>query len=350
MWDPNDRGNWWYQRGSFREPVPPPDADICDPPLVCLSFNASWARLLAGAATQLAQPSTWLVSSEAERTAALQRATDLIAEIGTAMACVSAPPVLGSTGTAQRACNIAGYLSNILIKTSIQKAIDSINQNQTLLGYGRLIIFAIPEVGVILPAIMSGLYGLYQAIEGGTLSDYQDAIDDPVLWSQLTCAIYTATSGDGQVTDTNFPTVQTNVAALSYVHAEVISTISNYLSDLGASGVEQLQTAGALAVYDCTSCGSGVSTGPSGLPVRQNSGTASLTILSGTGSITSVVSFLPPFGVAPIVTLQSQDPVLIASADTITTDGFHLTISAAVDVDADTAAVVDWWAVLPGPS
>ena len=47
MWDPNDRGNWWYQRGSFREPVPPGDADICDPPLVCLSFNTSWAALLA---------------------------------------------------------------------------------------------------------------------------------------------------------------------------------------------------------------------------------------------------------------------------------------------------------------
>ena len=107
MWDPNDRGNWWYQRGSFREPVPPPDADICDPPLVCLSFNASWAALLAGAASQLAQPSTWLVDSEDARTLALQRATDLIAEIGTAMACVSAPVVLGGTGTAQRACNIS---------------------------------------------------------------------------------------------------------------------------------------------------------------------------------------------------------------------------------------------------
>jgi len=350
MWDPNDRGNWWHQRGSFREPVPPPDADICDPPLVCLSFNASWVGLLAGAATQLAQPSTWLVSTEDERTLALQRATDLIAEIGTAMACVSPPVVLGGTGTAQRACNIAGYLSNILIKTSIQKAIDSINQGQTLLGYGRLIIFAIPEIGVILPAVISGLYGLYQSINSGTLTDYQDAIDDPVLWSQLTCAIYTATSSDGQITDANFPDVQAAVAALSYTHAEVITTISQYLSDLGASGVEQLQTPGALAVYDCTSCGSGVSTGPGGLPIRQNAGSATETILSGTGSITGAVAFAPPFAVAPIVTLQSQDPVLIASADTITASGFNLTISAAVPVDADTAAVVDWWAVLPGPS
>ena len=131
-----------------------------------------------------------------------------------------------------------------------------------MLGYGRLIIFAIPEIGLILPAVISGLYGLYSSIEGGTLTDYQDAIDDPVLWSELTCAIYTATSGDGQITDSNFPDVQAAVAALSYTHAEVITTISQYLSDLGASGVQQLQTPGALAVYDCTSCGSGVSTGP----------------------------------------------------------------------------------------
>ena len=83
------------------------------------------------------------------------------------MACISAPPILGGTGTAQRACDLAGYLSNILIRTSMQKAIDSINQDQTLLGYGHLIIFAIPEVGVILPDDhVNGLYGLYQSDRG----------------------------------------------------------------------------------------------------------------------------------------------------------------------------------------
>ena len=350
MWDPADRGQWWYQRGSFREPVAPPDVDICEPPLVCLSFNAQWAALLAGAATQLAQPSTWLVSTEDQRTLALQRATDLIAEIGTAMACVSAPPVIAGIGTSQRACNIAGYLANAVIKTSIQRAIDAINQNMTVLGYGVLIIGVIPGAGAIVSALADGLYGLYESISGGPLGDYTDALEDETLWSQMTCAIFNATSADGAVTDTNFPTLQANVAGLSYAHADVISTISAYLAAIGATGLQQLQIPGALAVYDCTSCGTGVSTGPAGLPIRQNAGAASLTILSGTASITGAVPFTPPFTITPVLTLMCQDPVLIASADSVTTDGFNLTISAAVNVDSDTPAAVDWWAVLPGPS
>ena len=277
------------------------------------SFNTSWAALLAGAATQLAQPSTWLVDSEDARTLALQRATDLVAEIGTAMACISAPPILGGTGTAQRACNIAGYLSNILIRTSMQKAIDSINQNQTLLGYGRLIIFAIPESWrYIAGDHENGLYGLYQAIEGGTLSDYQDAIDDPTLWSQSTCAIYNATSGDGQVTDTNFPDRpnqrrRPHLCPCRGDHHDQQLPRGSGRSRRGA--VADGRRAGSLRSQ---TSGSGVSTGPSVLRFARTTGTASLTILSGTGAITGAVSFVPPFGVAPIVTLQSQDPVLIA--------------------------------------
>ena len=287
MWKDSD---WATQQGSYINPVVPPSSDPCDAPLVCISINQDWVKFVAGACSQLAQPSTWLVASDAELIDVLERVAGLISAIGTAMPCVSAPAILPGVDTAQRSCNIAGYLANAVIKASIQKAIDSIQQNQTVLGYGVLIIGAIPGAGAIINLIAAGLDGLYSAIEGGTLTDYQDALEDSTLWSQMTCAIYNATSADGQVTDTNFPTIQANVAALSYAHAEVITTISDYLSAIGATGLQQLQGTGALAVYDCSSCGTGVSTGPAGLPVRSAAGAQSVTILAGTGSRTVTVT------------------------------------------------------------
>lgn len=345
MWKDSE---WATQQGSYINPVVPPTSDPCDPPTVSVCINTQWIPFVCGALSQLAQPTTWDVASQAELIDVLDRVAALIGAIGSAVPCVPPAPVLGIGTTAQRACNISGYLANVLIKNSVQKAIDAINQDQTVLGYGALIISVIPGAGAVINFIAKGLYGLYSAIESGTLADYEDAVADPTLWSKLTCAIYTATSADGQVVDTNFPAIQAAVAAVSYAHADVISTISAYLSDLGAYGLEQLQGTGAFAVYDCSSCGSGVSTGPAGLPIRQEAGSATLTILSGTASITSAIAFSPPFLYPPVITLNCLDPVLIASADTITAAGYNLTITAAVNVDTDTAASVDWDAVLPG--
>lgn len=93
MWDPSDNGEWWKQRGSYLEPVVPPTTDIGDAPLFCIHVNQEWLPYLAGAAMQLAQPSTWDVATEADRQLAIARATDLIAEIGTAVPCGSAGTV-----------------------------------------------------------------------------------------------------------------------------------------------------------------------------------------------------------------------------------------------------------------
>jgi len=339
---------WATQQGSYSNAVVPPTSGPCDPPTVSVCINVQWIPYVCGALSQLCQPSTWDVASEDDLIDVLERVTGLISAIGTAMPCVSPAPVLGTASTAQQACNIAGYLANILIKDSIQKAIDAINQNQTVLGYGVIITGAIPGAGVIIPTIAKALYELYGSIEGGTLTDYQDALEDPTLWSKITCAIFTATQGDGQVMDTNFAAVQAAVAAVSYTHAEVITTISAYLANLGSAGVQQLQAAGAFADYDCSSCGSGVSTGPAGLPTRQIAGSASATILAGSAQISTSVAFVPAFAANPIITLQCADPVLIASASSISGAGFTLTITAAVNVDSDTPATVDYLATLPG--
>jgi hypothetical protein len=348
VWNPDDTGEWWKQRGSFLEPVTPPTTDICDAPLYCITVNQEWLPYLAGAAMQLAQPSTWQTATEADRQLAIARATDLIAEIGTAMPCISPPAAIPGVGTAQQACNIAGYLANVLIKDSIQKAIDAINANQTVLGYGALIVDTIPGTGFIIDAIAGGLYALYNAINGGTQSDYTDALADPTLWSQMTCAIYDAIVTDGGVTTANFSAIQTNVAAITYAHSDVITTISNYLIALGASGLQQLQGLGALAVYDCSSCGSGVSTGPAAIPPRQAAGTVSVTIPAGSATAGSLVTFSPAFGVAPIITLGVNNADLIASVASAAAGSFLATVTAAVDVTADTTAIVTWSASIMG--
>lgn len=350
MWDPQDTGNWWQQRPSFREPIVPPSAEPCDAPLVCISISQAWIPYVLGALTQLAQPSTWKVESESDRQEVLGRVQDLIALFGELMPCTSPAPAIVGIGTSQQACNIAGYLANVIIKTSIQKAIDGINDGTTILGYGVLIIGAIPGAGAIMNTLAQGLYRLYQTVEGGTLTDYQDAIADETLWSKMTCAIFTATSDDGGVTDGNFAAVQSAIAAVSYAHSDVIDAINQYVSDLGASGLEQLQSTGALAVYDCSMCGAGISTGPSSLPAHQEAGVVSVTIAAGDGSGTIAVTFPQPFAIAPVVTPNCADGTLIASVSEVTEVGMNVTIAAAVDVDSDKTADVSWIAVLPGVS
>lgn len=346
MWDPLDDGRWWHQRPSFREPVIPPTSQPCDTPLVCISINTLWVPYLVGALTQLAQPSTWKVASASDLADVLARVQDVIAIIGEAMPCVTPVPEITGSTTSSRACNIAGYLANVLIKDSIQQAIDAINNSQTLLGYGRYIIGAIPGAGEVVTFLIDALSALYTAVSSGSLSDYQDAVADPTLWSKITCAIYDAIAADGQVTDSNWAAVVANVGTVTYTHSEIVPVIVSYLIGLGPTAVQQLQATGVLADYDCSGCGGGTATGPGGLPVQQQAGTQSLTIVSGTGAVTVSITFAVPFLAAPVITVNCEDPVLIASAGTITMTGFDLTITAAVDVGTDTTATVDWVATI----
>ena len=348
MWNPEDAGEWWHQRGSFLEPVTPPSTDICAGPLYSITVNQEWLPFLAGAAMQLAQPSTWKTATEADRHLAIARATDLIAEIGTAVPCNSSPAILAGVTTSQTACNVAGYLANVVIRGSLQSGIDSINQNLTLLGFGRLIIYLIPESGFLMSFIAGALQGLYQSMTGGTLGDYTDAVGDATLWSKITCAIYTATEVDGGVTDGNFPTILTNISAVTYAHGDVITAIHDYVSSIGVSGLQQLQQTGVLAVYDCSSCGTGVSTGPSGFQPRSAAGTVSITIPAGSGTAGVLVTFAEAFSAVPVITLGCDNPDLIASIASAATGSFLATLTAAVDVLADITADVTWSAVLAG--
>lgn len=169
-----------------------------------------------------------------------------------------------SAGTSQRACNIAGYLSQEIIRTSLERAIQDYASGKTTIEYGIGIIALIPGAGEVVDLAIGALYLLYNAYGGGTQADYQAAIVDDALWSKLTCAIYGAIEADGAVTAGNFAAMLAAVAAVTYAHADVISTVTDYLTSLGYNGIAAVQQVGALAVYDCSACGSGISTGPTG--------------------------------------------------------------------------------------
>jgi len=175
----------------------------------------------------------------------------------------SAVPAIGTTG--QRACNIAGYIAIDVIKQSMQQAVDAINANKGVLGFTSLL-WLIPGAQIV-ASIGTALTQFYNALVGGTLTDYTDALADPSLFSRITCAIYSAIEADGQVTEANFPTVLTNIAGVSYsAHPGVIGTIHDYVEALGYPGIAAIQATGALADYDCTNCSgpTGGATGASG--------------------------------------------------------------------------------------
>lgn len=345
MWDPNP---WAQQRPSFAEPVAAPSSAPCDPPLVCFSVNQEWLPYILGGCMQLAQPTTWIAADTATLEGILGRVTDLLACIGTAVPCSSQLPAVGPGGTAQ-ACNIAGYLAIGIIKSSMQKAIDAIQASQTVLGYGMIILSAIPGGAGIFAFLIKALDGLYNAMVSGTLTHYQDAVSDATLFPKVACAIYTAISAQGMVTDANFPTLVSNVAAVSYTHADVITAIVNYLNDTGASGVQSIQAPGVMASYDCSGCGGGgVIIGADTLPPLRQSGSVLITISAGNSDATSTVTFPEPFPSPPIITIGCDSEDLIATFIPVDGASFVARIAAAVAVVVDTGAHVYWQATLPG--
>jgi hypothetical protein len=112
----------------------------------------------------------------------------------------------------------------------------------------------IPGIDAVWGLLATAGAVIYNNIQGGTVSHYEDALADTTLWSDMQCAIYTAISPDGFVTAGNFADIISNVTAVTYTHAEVISTIVDYLNAMGADGLMGAQQTGSLYVGDCSSC------------------------------------------------------------------------------------------------
>jgi hypothetical protein len=315
--------------------------------VVCLSFNASYLPFVAGACMQLMQPTTWQAATEDELAGILANMAQLIEVIGTAVQCNEVPSIGPSPG--QQTCNLAGYLANFVIRNSMAKAISDIQNNYNVLSYGMFIMGFIPGFGGVFGVALTALNNLYHTISSGTLADYQTAVADDTYFGQVTCAIYAAILPEGQVTVGNFPTLLSNVDAISYTLLDVKAAVHDFLNTLGASGLQAVQPSGALADYDCTHCGgTGPALGPAGPQPRQISGTDLLQIGIGFADAVQHILFPAPFPSPPLLTVGTDNELLLASYQNVTATGFDAVISASVPVASTQMANYDYIALPAG--
>ncbi len=333
----------------MRRPVTPPSAGPCDPPLICVQFNQEYLPFVAGALSQWTQRESFLAASEDDLQLALANFTWLIEIIGTAVQCTE-PPLIPGQPTTERACNIAGYLANYIIKESVTQGINSVANDLSIVTFVWGIVRFVPGFAEALPFTWLAMNGLLAAINAFGTAPFQTAVDDPTLFPAITCAIYQAILSDGQVTPGNFPQILTNIDALTFANADVKATIEDFITNLGANGLLAVQTGGVFAAYDCTGCGTGPALGPVGPSPWSLSGKNVLQILIGAGEAVLPIFFPAPFDTPPLLTASTDNDQVVASFESTSTTGTTLRITSAVPVGATMTANVDWQASLPGQS
>jgi hypothetical protein len=344
LWDPDPFSS---QRTSIARPMAPPTAGPCDPPFVCISINEQYPKFLVGAGSQLLQRMAWTATNEDDLQNTLAWMTWALEVVGTAMQC-SQPPLIPGQPTINRACNIAGYLSNYVIKESISQSTNSVANAIGIATTVWGIVRFIPGFAEALPFTWLAISGLLAGITAVGVVPFQTAVDDPSLFPAITCAIYQAIVADGQVTTANFPAIITNITALTFADAGVKSTIIDYINNLGAGGLQSLQTGGPFIDYDCSGCGTGPALGPIGPSPWRLSGKAALTLIAGAFEAVTPILFPTPFDTAPILIGSPSNQDLIASFTNISATGCDLVLTSAVPVGVDTDSDIDWSASLPG--
>jgi hypothetical protein len=151
-------------------------------------------------------------------------------------------------------CAIAQYLAEKVIHDSLQQAIDDINAHRQLVDFGAALVGSITAETLLGPFIATAASGLFTAATAGDLTHYQDAVEDPLLLQRIRCALQTAIGTDGGVTIGNFAAVTAAIAGVSYAHAEVVTAIGDFVSNLGAQGLITAQSLGGLEAGDCAPC------------------------------------------------------------------------------------------------
>jgi hypothetical protein len=140
---------------------------------------------------------------------------------------------------------------------SFEKQVANVGLGNTLFGLANEIAITLVGVGFVwTAAFVEAASIVYQAITAMHLTDFEDAISDPSLWSAVRCCIFNAIKATGYVTEANFPSILTCLGGISYTHADVVSAIHDYVQAIGWHGLAELsQPAGTGATNDCADCG-----------------------------------------------------------------------------------------------
>lgn len=164
------------------------------------------------------------------------------------------PPNPGGGSADTRACNLAGYLAKEFIQKTMRAAYTVINGGLDQLAFAKdiatLIAFPFPLTYIAINA----LYDVFNYWEGQSLAEINAASSDALLWSDVTCAIYSAIKTVGYVNATNFTAVATNLAGITYTYSWVAPSLHNFWNELGLTNIQGLQDVGALDVVDCSAC------------------------------------------------------------------------------------------------
>ena len=170
---------------------------------------------------------------------------------------IGIPPPTNPFGMApsQQACAVGTYLAQTVLKKSIAQAITGYNADINMVTTGLALITLLPPLSLTAGLALEGVAIIYRAIGNHTVETFQTALDDSTLWSRIQCAIVNATNGDGGITAGNTAAVIAAVGAVSYSNADVMTTITDYMTHLGTEGLMAAQTGGAIDAGDCTGCG-----------------------------------------------------------------------------------------------
>lgn len=290
----------WQPGGSFLDTLPTPTHGPADGTLIQLPcINQEWVLLLMGCATQLQNPGIWGDAlADSIRDQVLSWVTQLLEMLWSGMdvpccnvqlrlnsSCVlqysvdggttwtdtsgwstnfhdcvvaqtinPSPPTTGPGGTAQHACNIAGFLATKIIEVMMQKIVTYVGTTTQQVAFGIDVLSTIGFAFPITYAASLAFRDWYDNITGQILSEVSAASTDPTLWSDVTCAIYNGIATDGRVTASNFATVHTNLGAISYTYPWAIAAIYAFWNDIGLANVQAMQNVGALDEVDCSAC------------------------------------------------------------------------------------------------
>jgi hypothetical protein len=287
----------WQQQGSYEQgsipPVIEPDAGT----QVWLGPVArEWLPWICGSLDQLRNPSAWIVADDMAMYNTLRRVDTLLGLVcgngGSEMPimvrfqncvlqtsadggvtwvdvpgwtanfanCVHdvlppPPPQIGPGPIQQYACNLAGYVATQVIQTALQAAVTDWNNGVRLFSQAVTLFHEIAAEALPLTdlALLAG-QDLFAWFAAGTIGDLQSSSTDPLLWSDVTCAIYNAIKNDGQITDANYPQIVINVCAITYAHPVAVSAICSFVTRMGAINMRKEQIAGAFDTVDCSHC------------------------------------------------------------------------------------------------
>ena len=293
-------GQPWHQQGSFIDPATPPLDDVDAGSLVQLPcVNKDWVKLICGSLDQLRNPTTWGDLPDSSMSQVLDRVDKLLHMIGSSpgVLCVNpvvslafdctdglvatladgsnvpvtgwnanfctcstaciippTPPNPGTTPHDQHACNIAGFLAVGVLQATIAIAQGFANIATEVGNFvaqvSTQLAAAYPEAVLIIDAA----HFFWDEYVAGVRSHFTDASTDTVLWSDVTCAIFSAIRAAGYVTASNLAAVQANICAVSYTHADVITALCAFVDHLPLLAWQAMQAPGALDDVDCSSC------------------------------------------------------------------------------------------------